>query len=120
MKVRYSPVIAVLFLVLGLFSLITGLWLLRLGQFPPGLIVGAMLTLIGVLYFVRPYFEVSAKSVTVPALVGSRQRDFTYETLEIDGGRLVAVGRDGARKKVPVYRWTSHPADWKALVAAKS
>lgn len=120
MKVRYSPVVAGVFLVLGLVSLILGLWLLGLGQFAPGLIIGAMLTLIGVLYLVRPYFEVTAKTVSVPALLGPKHRDYGYETLEIDGGRLVAVSSDGARKKVPVYRWTSHPADWKALAAANS
>jgi hypothetical protein len=120
MKVRYSPVVAGVLLTLGIICLILGLWLLGLGQFAPGLIIGAMLTLIGVLYFVRPYFEVDTTSITVPALLGPKQRSFTFETLEIDGGRLVAVSRDGARKKVPVYRWTSHPADWKALVAAKS
>jgi hypothetical protein len=120
MKVRYSPIVAVLLLLVGIVSLVLGLWLLGLGQFSPGLIVGAMLTLIGVLYLVRPYFEVSTKSVSVPALVGSRQRDFAFETLEFEGSRLVTISRDGARRKVPVYRWSSHPADWKALVAAKS
>jgi hypothetical protein len=120
MKVRYSPILAGAFLALGIVSLIMGLWLLGLGQFAPGLVIGAMLTLLGTLYLVRPYFQVDATSITVPALVGPRQRVFTYETLHIDGSRLVAVSRDGISTKVPVFRWSSHPADWKALVAAKT
>jgi hypothetical protein len=120
MKVRYSPILAGVFLALGIISLVLGLWLLGLGQFAPGLIIGAMLTLLGTLYLVRPYFQVDAGSVTVPALVGPRQRVITYETLRIDGGRLVAISRDGISTKVPVFRWSSHPADWKALVAANS
>jgi hypothetical protein len=120
MKVRYSPILAGVFLALGIISLITGLWLLGLGQFAPGLVIGAMLILLGALYLVRPYFQVDPGSITVPALVGPKQRVITYETLHVDGGRLVAVSGDGIRTKVPVFRWSSHPADWKALVAANS
>jgi hypothetical protein len=118
MKVRYSPILAGAFLALGVVSLVLGLWLLSLGEFPPGLVVGAMLILLGTLYLVRPYFRVEPASITVPALVGPKQRVIVYETLLVDGSRLVAISPDGIRTKVPVFRWSSHPADWKALVAA--
>jgi hypothetical protein len=119
LKVRYSPILAGAFLALGVVSLVLGLWLLALGNFAPGLVIGAMLILLGTLYLVRPYFHVEPTSITVPALLGPKQRVVNYETLLLDGSRLVAISPDGVRTKVPVFRWSSHPADWKALVATR-
>ena len=116
MKVRYNPVVGVVALVLGGVCLFLGLWLMALGEFSPAIFPGLLVTLLGVLYLVRPYFWVNSKSVELAAVIGPMKRTFPFQTLEIDGGKLVAVSGDGSRKKVPVTRWMAHSGDWAAAV----
>jgi hypothetical protein len=120
MKIRYNPVVGVLALVLGAVCSFLGLWLYMLGEFSPALVVGLMPMLIGVLYLVRPYFWVSPTSVIVPALIGPAKREFPFQSLESDGGRLIVVRDDGTRKRVPVARWLAHSADWTAVTDRSS
>lgn len=116
MKVRYNPFVGVVALVLGAVCVFLGLWLAMLGEFSPAVIVGLMPMLIGVLYLVRPYFWVHGTSVEVPAVMGPLKREFPFQTLEVDGGKLFAVSADGTRKRVPVTRWFAHSGDWQAAV----
>jgi hypothetical protein len=102
---------------LGLVALVLGLWLLALGEFSSALVPGVVCTLLGTLYLLRPYFTVNTDAIVIPAPLGPVRRVFEYTTLEIDGSRLIAVSSDGTRKKLPVYRAMSHPADWKSVVA---
>jgi hypothetical protein len=117
MKVRYNPVVGVVSIVLGAVCEFFGLWLLMLGEFSPAAFVGLFPILIGVLYFARPYFLVDSHTVAVPALVGPVRREFPYDRLEYDKGKLVAVSLDGSRKKVPVTRWLAHSADWTSVAS---
>ncbi len=115
MKVRYNPVVGVVFIVLGAVCEFFGLWLVLLGEFSPAAIVGLLPILIGILYFVRPYFFVDPHTVTVPAVLGPVRREFPYERLDLEGNKVVTVRADGSRKKVPVARWLAHSADWRAV-----
>jgi hypothetical protein len=119
MKVRYSPVVGVVFVVLGAVCTFLGLWLLALGEFSPAVFVGLFPLLIGILYLVRPYFLVEAGQVTVPAVIGPVRRRFPYERLEFDGAKVVAVRADGTRKKVPVVRWMAHSGDWRTFTGVR-
>ena len=116
MKVRYNPVLGVVALVLGGVCLFLGLWLMALGEFSPAIFPGLVVSLFGVMYLVRPYFLVNPKSVELAALIGPMKRTFPFQTLEVDGGKLVAISQDGSRKKVPVARWMAHSGDWAAAV----
>jgi hypothetical protein len=115
-KVRYNPAVGVVSLVIGGVCLFLGLWLMALGEFSPAIFPGLMVTLFGVLYLVRPYFWVNSTSVETAALIGPLKRTFPFQTLEVDGGKLVAISQDGSRKKVPVTRWMAHSGDWAAAV----
>ncbi|MFL6119063.1 hypothetical protein [Actinophytocola sp.] len=115
MKVRYNPVVGVVMVVLGAVCLFLGLWLMALGEFNASVLVGALVTLLGILYLVRPYFWVSSSAVELRAVVGPVRRTFPFRTLEVDGSKLVAVN-DGDRKKLPVTRWMAHSGDWAAAV----
>jgi hypothetical protein len=90
---------------------VLGLWLLALGEFSSAVIPGVVCMLLGPLYVMRPYFTVNTDTIVVPAPLGPARRVVEYKTLAIDGSRLIAVSGDGTRKKVPVYRGMSHPAD---------
>ena len=117
MKVRYNPVIAIVAILLGGICLFLGLWVSMLGEFNPAVIAGLMPTLIGILYLVRPYFWVTPGSVTVGALIGPMSREFMFQRLEADGGRLYAIEDDGTRKKLPVARWLANSTDWRAITS---
>lgn len=119
MKVRYNRAVGVVMLVLGAVCDLFGLWLFALGEFNPSVIIGLM-SMLGVLYLVRPYFWVWSKAVEVPALFAPVRREFPFERLEVAGGRLFAVRGDGSRKKVPVARWLAHPGDWAAVTSART
>jgi hypothetical protein len=112
MRIRYNPVVAIVFIVLGVVCLFLGLWLTMLGEFSPALFPGLLCPVIGALYLVRPYFWVNPTSVQLPALIGPIKREFPFQTLELNGNKLVAVRDDGTRKKVPVARWLAHSDDW--------
>ncbi|MGH3762553.1 hypothetical protein [Actinophytocola sp.] len=115
MKVRYNPVVGIVALVLGAVCVFLGLWLALLGEFSPAVVAGLMPMLIGILYLVRPYFWVYPTFVEVPAVVGPVKREFRFQALELDGGKLIAVNPDGTRKRVPVARWLAHSGDWAAV-----
>lgn len=112
MKVRYNRAVGVVPLVAGVVFWILGLWFIALGEFSPVVLGGILLTATGILYLVRPYFRVTAAHVEVPALFGPVRRSYPFRTLEVDGGKLVAVRDDGIRKKVPVSRWMANSTDW--------
>lgn len=117
MKVRYNMALGIVLVVLGAVCEFLGVWLLLLGEFSPAAVAGLVPLLIGILYLVRPYFVIDARMVTIPAVFGPVRRDFAYQRLELDGGRLHAITADGSRKKVPVARWLANPTDWRSVTS---
>ena len=120
MKVRYNMYVGILFVVLGAVSTVLGLWLTLLGDFSPGFIVGVLCLVLGILYLARTYFWVHENAVVVPAVVGPLKREFPFQSLTFDGGKMIAVRPDGTSKKVPVARWMSNTGDWNAVMTARS
>ena len=118
MEIRYNRWIAGLILVVGGLYLITGVLLLLQGKFELTLIFSALAVALGVLYWQRPYFLIQDGAIVVPAPVGSAKREFPIQSpqdVKLDNGKLM-VNDGGTWKRVPVYRWASHPADWNAMV----
>ncbi len=117
MTITYNKVLAYAFIMLGAINVAFGGWLLLLRNFNYSLIIGFILLLLAALYLTRPYFTLETSQVTVSAMVGPVKRTFFFrspEDLKIEGSRLSV--RDGERwKRVPVYRWMSDAADWKAM-----
>lgn len=117
MKVRHKPLFGVVLLLLGVLCLLLGLWLITLGEFSPAtlpdVLPGVIVTVVGILYLVQPYFWITPTSVEVP--IGPRRRTFPFRTLEFEDNKLFAIGDDG-RKQVPVTRWLAHSGDWAAVV----
>lgn len=120
MKVRYNTAVGISFVVLGAVCTVLGLWLAMLGEFNPSVLIGLLVLLLGILYLVRPYFWVHSKSVEVGAVIGPMKREYEFQTLELSGGKVVAVRADGTRKKVPVTRWMSNTSDWDAVMSART
>jgi hypothetical protein len=120
MKVRYNMLVGVVLVVLGAVCTFLGLWLLLLGEFSPAVIAGLAPLLIGVLYLARPYFWVHQNTVEIPAVFGPVKRRFPFQTLALDGGKVVALMSDGTRKKVPVARWMANASDWDAVMSART
>jgi hypothetical protein len=107
----------IIFIVLGVINILLGGWLLLLGRFSFSFVLGLLITLIGYMYLTRPYFTVEKDAVIVPALMGTRERVSRFQTpdeVRLDGNKLM-VRDNGNWKRVPVYRWMSDPAGWKAL-----
>ncbi|CCH33078.1 hypothetical protein ABZ816_33725 [Actinosynnema sp. NPDC047251] len=117
MKVRFSPVIAWFVLLIGVALLALGIWATVVGTFSVAIVVGVVGIALGWSYFVRPYFAVLPDAVWV-MVIGRAPKDYPYQRLESEGGRLFAVGRNGNRTKLPLARWSCHSGDWDALVAS--
>lgn len=114
MSVRYSRILAIVFMVFGGINLFLGGWLTLLGEFSPALIIGLVLVVITVGYWTRPYFIVEPNQIVIPAMFGPIKRNIPYDTLRMEEGRLV-VERGGIPQRVPIRRWLSHALDWSQL-----
>jgi hypothetical protein len=112
-KVRYHPLFGWLGLLVAMVTLPAEGWLLAMGEFSPGLLVGPALGLVGAHYLTRTYFSVSASGITV------RGTPLTTldpgDTLRLDHDQLVVFGVRGNRRRVRVRRWLAHPDDWQEL-----
>jgi hypothetical protein len=112
---RYSRLLAVFMAILCGINLLLGVWLFLLTRnFNISIFLGIVLLVIVVGYWTRPYFHVEAGQVVVPALFGPLKRNFLYDKLRFEEGRLVAVN-NGISKRIPIRRWLSHPGDWAQL-----
>lgn len=118
MSIRYSRILGIGALVLGLINLGLGGWLFLLGQFSFSLIFGVMMLLFSGLYFTRPYFWIAQDAVVMPALIGPVKRTWYFggdpARIKMENGRLMVY--DGYQwKPVPVRRWLSEAGDWQML-----
>jgi len=122
MKVRYSPWIATVYLLLGVGLFGLSIWLMGLtGQFQPGILIGPLIAVLGMMMYSRPYVEIDKRNVVRLALVGSRTRVTTLavgEQLISEGSRLYILTPSGERRRVRVATWLAHPGDWRAVTTA--
>ena len=109
--------VAYAFIVLGALNVALGGWLTLLQRFSFSLVIGFILLALAALYLTRPYFIVEKNQIAVAALIGPLTRTYFFQSpddVKVDGSNLYV--RDATLwKRVPVRRFMSNPADWKAL-----
>jgi hypothetical protein len=118
MEIRYNRWVAGILLALGGLNLILAVWLMLVVKtVPVSLITALIVAFLGWMYWQRPYFIVEQDYVVAPALVGPLKREFLFRSpqdVKIEDGKLM-VRNEGEWKRVPVYRWLSHPDDWQQM-----
>jgi len=120
MVIRYRKAVAAVIVALGGLNLVLFLMLIGMGaRTPYGTLIGGLAALlVGIQYFVRPYFRVVDGAIEVPALIGPLKRTYAFacpDQLQVRDGRLWLTA-EGRTRKVPVARWLAQPQDWKALL----
>jgi hypothetical protein len=119
LEVRHNPAVGSVLLVIGTGFLLYGLLHSLLDEFDSVVITSPLVMLVGMLYLWRPYFRVTPTSVDVVRLIGpTSPRQFPYETLKVEGSKLVAVQADGVGRKIRVWRWFAHSGDWHKLTSS--
>ncbi|MFT7580610.1 MAG: hypothetical protein ACI9MR_002281 [Myxococcota bacterium] len=118
-RVRYNRIYAILLIVLSAANLVMG----GITSAPTTILLGAVLTVIGILFLVQPYFVLDGGIVHVKNVYGMSMRRYdvtAYASVEVvhDGARIYFVGLDGERKRVKVTRWLSHRPDWNTFTTA--
>lgn len=119
-KARYNPWLGGITVAAGVINLTLRIWLTLLtGGFSGHLIVGILLTVIGVLYFTRHYFSVAPNRITLYNLLGSAVKRYTFvsfEDLSIRNNKIFIADKADAREtKANITKWLMHPKDWEAL-----
>lgn len=122
MKIRYNPVVAIVYLVLGVVVFALGAWVMALtGDFQFGAILGPVIALLGIMMLTRPYLEFDGRSVARLALLGPARRTTDLapgERFLIEDRKLFIVRPDGGRRPGKVAVWMAHPGDWRAATEA--
>lgn len=119
MKIRYSRTIAIVLLAVGLLCLVLNLWLGALAGFGavfPGLVSGAIASLVGALYLNTPILELHADNIVTYRPIGLVHMRFPFASraeISIEKGRILVSGR-----KLPVPRWMADKNDWDAFARA--
>lgn len=107
MRVGYSRAWAASFLILGGITLALNLFVAN----AIGMASGAICTVVGVGYLLKPYFLIDSGQLVVPAVLGPLKKVYPFPP-----GGLVA--RDGAlflgEKKLGVRRWLADKQAWDA------
>lgn len=123
MTVRYKPVMPVIFIALGVINFVLWLLLVRSGGAAagPSLVLGPLLTVLGILQLTRPYFEFDPRTGTigVKALIGPMTRRFGGTEggrLFVDGNRILCTRADGRTKRVPVNRLFAADDGWRSVL----
>jgi len=93
MELKYKPVIGVLMLVLGLVNLVLTL----LTQSLPGILLGGLITIIGILMLSRPMVDLAPSSIGMRNLLGMelKRHHLTEGNFEVRDNKIFV---DGKRK----------------------
>lgn len=120
---RYNPWLGGALLGLGLLCLLLNIWILLLsGTFNGGVIVGAIVTVVGILYLTRPCFSVAPNRLSLYSPAGMVVKRYPFVALtdiQVEGNKLY-IASPGAqspsqREKVSIAKWMVNPTDWKTL-----
>lgn len=124
-KGRYAIWIGIVFLLLGLVSTGINLWVMLLaGEFSGAIVLGVLLTVIGVLYLKQPYFAIAPNRLTLYNLLGKSVKRYpfaSYSHITVENGS-VYIKSDYAeetnqREKVNISRWLVRSKDWARLTS---
>jgi len=124
-KGRYAIWMGVGFLLLGVVSTGLNLWAMLLaGEFSGAIVLGILLTIIGVLYLKQPYFVIAPNRLTLYNLLGKSVKRYpfaSYDHITVENG-IVYIKSDYAedtnqREKVNISRWLVRSKDWARLTS---
>jgi len=84
--------------------------------------IGAMNSVIGILYLVRPYFVVGSNTVELRNLLGMTMRAYHFDdltALEVgpDGKSVFQIEPSGARTRLKLSRWLADGGDWRRFMS---
>ncbi len=124
-KGRYAIWIGVGFLLLGLVSTGLNLWVMLLsGEFSGAIVLGVLLTVIGVLYLKQPYFAIAPNRLTIYNLLGKSVKRYpfiSYGHITVENGHVYIKSEyteeTSSREKVNISRWLVRPEDWARLTS---
>ncbi|NJM96529.1 MAG: hypothetical protein HC800_04370 [Phormidesmis sp. RL_2_1] len=125
-KGRYQPWLGLAFFLLGATTTTLNLWAMLLsGELKGAIVVGALLTIIGVLYLNRPYFALAPNRLTIYNLIGSAVNRYSFESfsqIKIENGSVLIDSSypNEPPQKVKITPWMVRSADWKRLKAIAS
>jgi uncharacterized membrane protein len=113
-KVHFSNWIIVPLLLTGLVCLGLGIWVALLDGTPNmQIVIGAIISLGGVLYLVNPVFALEADSIALYRPIGVVSRRFPFRScseIRVDGNKLF-VGQ----ARVPIQKWYLNGSQWRAF-----
>ena len=124
-KGRYAIWIGLGFLLLGVVSTGINLWVMLLaGEFSGAIVLGVLLTVIGVLYLKQPYFAIAPNRLTIYNLLGKSVKRYpfaSYDHIIVENGS-VYIKSDYAEdtnqsKKVNISRWLVRSKDWAQMAS---
>jgi hypothetical protein len=112
-SVGYNKTLGLVLLGVGLLSFLLNLWVMLLGgSLNPGLLVGLLVAVIGVLYLTKDFLRVSSSSVEQLNLWGRVLKSYPLNQLGVVDGQVYT---EPERKKLAV-RWLAKPGDWQRLL----
>ena len=116
-RVGYNKVLGGILLVLALLCLVAG----ALARMTPTIFIGALNTLLGVLYLTRPYFVVGPNAIELKNMLGMTMRRYDFGSvgeLEAtpDGKTIFRLEPNGHRSRLKLTRWLAHRPDWQRFV----
>ncbi|WP_214401368.1 hypothetical protein [Pseudonocardia lacus] len=122
MKVRFAPRFRIYMIAAGVATMLVCLVLAFTWSPEIAIIIGAIggpgLIAYGWLFLGRvPYVVLTDAMLTVP-IQPAHGRTLGGGRLAVDGNRLVIIRSGEKPRKLPVYRWYSHPDDRAAVVEA--
>ncbi len=119
-RVGYNRTMAGLFTGLGVLLLVLNLALLPhlrtpvLRFIPPVICV-----LLGIAYFVRPYFEAGVGLIVIHAPLGPVKKRYEWhgpDQFIVEEGKRFFIEVDGRRKRVRLSRWLADKGDWQRFL----
>lgn len=117
MKAYFKQGWGVTFIILGIVLLVLNLMLLNMRgahSNPMGLLMGVMITLIGILYLTRPAFELRANELVMFNLLGMELKRYPFKSLrdfQVIGNKLY-IAAEGSSKRVKISKVMIRTTDW--------
>jgi hypothetical protein len=119
MKVYYKQGWGIFFVVFGIVLVALNIMLINMGVGRGFQVVFCLfITLIGVLYLNKPYFELRSNEIVLFNLFGMELKNYHFENISqlqvLDD--KVYLNIDGKSKKIRVSKFMSRTADWEAFI----
>lgn len=119
MKVYYKQGWGIFFIVFGIILVALNIMLINMGVGRGFQVIFCLfITLIGILYLNKPYFELRSNEIVLFNLFGMELKNYHFENisqLQVLENK-VYLNTDGNSKKVRVSKFMARPADWDAFI----